>query len=63
MERTRPKIIKIKSGIDEMNQPLFNSYFGCECCDRELDTGYKYCPECGRKIDWKHRGDYDDQSS
>lgn len=61
MERTRPRVIKIHDGDDEMNQPLFTSYFGCECCERELDPSYRYCPECGRKIDWKHSGEPDEQ--
>ena len=30
----------------------FDSYT-CGSCGHILDVGYKYCPNCGRAIDWK----------
>lgn len=37
----------------------------CAFCGAELPDGcdWDYCPSCGQRIEWEHRGDYDDQSS
>lgn len=58
----KPAIISQRCGTYKQ-EPLFESYFGCGKCGRELDPSYVYCPRCGERIEWsegdkeaKHEG-------
>lgn len=39
-------------GDSEQVMGVVTSYYGCPVCNRELQFGYNYCPECGQKIKW-----------
>jgi hypothetical protein len=40
--------------------PAFQSYFSagdeaepfCDKCEQILEDGFKFCPQCGSKLDW-----------
>lgn len=33
--------------------PSFKNGFDCSVCKKQVIKYYKYCPECGQKLDWK----------
>lgn len=47
----KPAIVSKRCGTYGQ-EPLFESYFGCGKCGRELEPSYAYCPKCGEKIEW-----------
>ena len=34
--------------------PSFGDNFDCGVCKKQVIKYYKYCPECGQKLDWKN---------
>ena len=34
--------------------PPFGDSFDCGVCKKRVIKYYKYCPECGQKLDWKN---------
>jgi hypothetical protein len=43
------KKVKVESiGFDE----LYSEFFECECGKSYILKGFKYCPNCGKEIEW-----------
>jgi hypothetical protein len=37
---------------DNVPVKRYPKIFGCGICEEQVIKHYKYCPECGQKLDW-----------
>ena len=53
-KETPCKPVRIYPSFED-NIPVKKSpkIFGCGVCKEQFIKRYKYCPECGQKLDWK----------
>lgn len=50
-----PEIVRTPYGREGQYR-IFNHYFACGKCGRELDRSFAYCPGCGERVEWEKNG-------